>query len=663
MLRSSKCLPRLALFIVALSALGPLTSAQTPPQPTQPTQPTQTTQPTTAQKPTQSGVATLHSGTQLVIVDVVVTGKNQKPVHGLQASDFTVTEENAPQAVKHFEEHTALTPGDATKFSAMPKLPPGIFTNFTPDPVNGAVNLLLLDTLNTPLRDQLFVRQQLLAYLNSAPPGTRIAIFGLTSRLTILQGFSSDPEVLKAAASKKLGRTSPLLQDSVGGSGIQNSMADDLEDSGTDATTVANLRQFDAEQQSFQLQLRIKYTLDAMSQLARYLSSIPGRKNLIWFSGSFPISILPDITQTSGGANALPDPFAVVADYEKEFRDTVNLLARSQVAVYPIDARGLTNSPVFDASTTRNYGRSPNRMMQDQNKFFSDTAAEHATMSQMAEATGGRAFYNTNGLTQAVATAITDGSNFYTLTYTPANPVRDGRFRKIKVKLAQSGLTLSYRHGYYADDPVSSAIKKDQAQPAKVADAAVTSASPSPQQSARVAMMRGSPTPTEIVMKIAVYPVGAPAQTEDTPAPGNILSEKVHGPFRRYSVSYAINPSDITFLRGADGKIHANFELVIFVFNPDGVLLNRLTTNLRIASTLDEVRKNVAQGIQYQQEISAPAKGESFLRIVAHDLTRDRFGAVEVATSEVKNLQPPTAPAAAAPTAKPQDAPTPPAPK
>jgi hypothetical protein len=145
-------------------------------------------------------------------------------------------------------------------------------------------------------------------------------------------------------------------------------------------------------------------------------------------------------------------------------------------------------------------------------------------------------------------------------------------------------------------------------------------------------------------MKVAVFPVGPSTQVEDTPAPNNILSEKVHGPFRRYNVSYAIEPSDITFLRAPDGKIHAAFELVIFVFNPEGVLVNRLSTQLHIASPLEELKKNVANGIQYRQEISAPAKGEYFLRIVVHDLTHDRLGAVEVATSEVKNLQLPTAP-------------------
>jgi VWFA-related protein len=638
MLRSLKCLPGLTLsaFILSISASA---QAQQTGQSSTPSQ--------------QSGVATLHASTQLVVVDVVVTDKNRKPIHGLKASDFTLSEENAPQTIKHFEEHTALTTADATKFPALPKMPPGIFTNYTPEPVNGAVNVLLFDVLNTPVTSQMYVRQQLLAHLNSTAPGARIAIFGLTSHLTILQGFTTDPAVLKAIASKNFGKSSPLLQDAVGGGGIQNSQADTLEDMGeVPADIVANVRQFETETQSYQVQLRVKYTLDAMNQLARYLSSIPGRKNLIWFSGSFPISISPDLS--------IKDPFAVVANSEDEFRDTVNLFARSQVAVYPVDARGLVNSPVYDAATTRNYARNPSRMPQDLNKFTDDTAAEHNTMDQMAEGTGGHAFYNTNGLTQAVAAALDEGSNFYTLTYTPANPNRNGEFRKIKVQLARQGFNLAYRHGYYADDPDKGPPHlKSQPKQSAITDSAVTASAVSAQQSMRVAMMRGSPIPSDIVIKVGVYPTAKPAQVEDKPAAGNILAEKTRGPFHNYNISYAINPADITFLRTADGKIHADFELVVFVYDPEGILVNHLGTDLHIASSLDEIRKNVAHGIQYAQQISAPAKGEYFLRIAVHDLNRDHYGVVEVATSDVKNLAPviPPAPASSvAPAAAPSAA-------
>jgi VWFA-related protein len=102
------------------------------------------------QQPSNSGV-TLHSGTQLVIVDVVVTDSQQNPVHNLKASDFTLLEKNVPQQIKNFEEHQAVPPAEAAKLQPVPAMPAGIFTNYSPAPLNGTLNVLLLDTLNTPI--------------------------------------------------------------------------------------------------------------------------------------------------------------------------------------------------------------------------------------------------------------------------------------------------------------------------------------------------------------------------------------------------------------------------------------------------------------------------------------------------------------------------------
>jgi hypothetical protein len=393
------------------------------------------------------------------------------------------------------------------------------------------------------------------------------------------------------------------------------------------AQAVANVQQFEAETSSFQLQLRARYTLDALNQLARGLSGLPGRKNLIWFSGSFPINILPDTT-------GILRPFAVVGTSEDEFRETVDLLARSQVAVYPIDARGLFNSPVFKATTTRNYSGNPNRMNQDSSKFFTSTSQEHGTMLNMAAATGGHAFVDTNGLAQAVASAIEEGSNFYTLTYTPSNPAHDGEFRKIKVQLGQHGLNLSYRRGYYADDPDKQVSFSSTA----------VSADGSTQNALHIVMMRGAPTPTEIVMKVGVVPITPASQPDDKPAPGNVLSASTHGPYRHYRVNYVVEPSDIDFLRTPEGKVHADLEFVIFVFDSNGDLVNATSNPIHVNGTLDEVEKAVADGLFYHQVISAPAKGEFFLRIAVQDLNRNHLGAVEVAISAVQNVVPRTAP-------------------
>jgi VWFA-related protein len=413
--------------------------------------------PTPAPQPSQNPPAvasTIKANAQIVIVDVVVTDKNKNPVHNLKQSDFNVREGSTLQAITHFEEHIYPDP-KAPPVEHLPPLPPGVFTNFSPDPPGDAINIILLDTLNTPLLNQADVRSQLKDYLNTAKPGVRTAIFGLTSHLLLLQGFTSNPEILKSIVNKKPG-TSPLLDDPAGTGASETDLLNDITSNELIADRViANMHQMEAGTQAFQLQLRVGYTLEAMNLLARYLSALPGRKNLIWFSGSFPISVWPDPD--------LQQPLSTVANFDDELRETNRLFAAAQVAVYPVNARGLFNDPAFNASDSGSAARSgtdlsgsamvarrTRTMLKSQDNLFQQTGAENSTMIQMAEQTGGHAFMSTSNLTQAVATAVADGTNFYTLTYTPTDKAQDAKFRSIQVKLQQEGYNLAYRRGYYA---------------------------------------------------------------------------------------------------------------------------------------------------------------------------------------------------------------------
>jgi VWFA-related protein len=620
MSRSLTCLLAATLFVLTSASLSAQNQqpAQNPP----------------AQQPSNPGV-TLRAGTQLVIVDVVVTDNKQNPVHGLKASDFTLLEKNVPQQIKNFEEHKSLPPAEAAKLQSIPKLPPGIFTNFSPVPASGTLNVLLLDTLNTPLKDQAYVHEQLRKYLNNAPPGDRIAIFGLSSRLYLLQGFTSDPELLKAAINHKNLKGSPLLDDPVGDGANPDSMADTLSSSfGNDpamADVIANVQQFEAETQSFQLQLRARYTLDALNQLARGLSGIPGRKNLIWFSGSFPITILPD--------GDLQNPFAIVASAEDEFRETTNLLTASQVAVYPVDARGLMTAPMYNAANSgKKYASSPAAFSKDLQKFSQNTASEHSTMLEMAEETGGRAFINTNDLTHAVTQSIETGSNYYTLYYSPTDTNWNGNFRKIQVKLEQPALNLAYRRGYYADNPYAP-LKKG-------AVAATTPSTAPPLDVMRAAMMRGGPDPTQILMKVRVLP--ASTDTEATVAPHNLLNpqSKVKGPYRRYIVDYATVAQDILVTPQPDGTRLAHLQFLIYLYDQDGNLINLIDDKTQAKLDTAGYAYLLSHGIPWHQEISVPVKGPYYLRIGVHDLIGDRVGAVEIPVASVKNLAPPAPPAA-----------------
>ena len=412
--------------------------------------------------------------------------------------------------------------------TSAPKPDPGTFTNESLVPVGGALDILLFDKLNTPEEAQTQVRDQVLKYLKEAPAGRSMAIFTLTTKLRLLQGFTSDPEVLRALVEGKKGNASapPLMADAVGGDRLINPITGQPggNNPGTEilgelmakygATSILEgLKEFEANQQSVQLQARARYTLHALNLLARYLSNLPGRKNLIWFSGSFPISVLPD--------PRLGNPFVAMGDVEDEFRQTVDLLARSQVAVYPIDAQGLSEEPTMDAGNIGSgMSKGTGNFAKDHRNFVAQTAGEQTTMNQMARDTGGQAFVNTNGLEEAIEKAIDGGSHYYTIAYTPTNHDWTGTYRKIEVKVDRPKIALSYRRGYYADDP-GAPLKHKEQQAGKNA--------PPPYSALDNAMLWGAPDPTEIIFTAKVQL--SVANPEDSVAPRNHSAPKIAGHF------------------------------------------------------------------------------------------------------------------------------------
>jgi VWFA-related protein len=347
--------------------------------------------------PIQSGTV-FKTSSELVVLDVVVTDPHRDPIHHLAASDFTIFENSKPQTIKVFEEHAAdIKPQNAPV--PMPKLQPGKFTNFTPAPASGAINILLLDMLNTPLQAQSVIRSEALNFFKEMRPGTQMAIFALSTRLLLLQGFTSDASLLRAQLESTKGNPTPsrMLVDPM--SGEQPGVPDDLS-KGAPAdiasATAPFSQQSDAARRSALVQLRARITLDAMNQLARYLSNIPGRKNLIWFSSSFPIIILPDLSI------APIDPFEIEVSTQDILRKTSDIMALSRVAVYPVSP-GLAPMPMFSAEAVPISGSA---MATAERHLTEQKAAEAATMYQIAKATGGKAFVNTNGLKEAVDEAI-----------------------------------------------------------------------------------------------------------------------------------------------------------------------------------------------------------------------------------------------------------------
>jgi VWFA-related protein len=588
-------------------------------------------------------ITTIRTYTNLVVIDVVVTDSQGNPVRGLQRSDFTLTENNKLQMFRSFEEHTAA-PASNIQIKPVEKMPAGLFTNKSAAPANGPVNVLLLDYLNTPLKSQPYARKELMDYLNKAPKGTRIAIFALTNHLVLLQGFTSDMEVLRAALNSKKGapQASDIMTDAVNGGPIGTSTL--LDSMTNDAPAVEGMvtqqmvddvTRFQALDASFQQDMIARITLDAFDTLARYLIGIPGRKNVIWYSGAFPLDVLPNPNEQN--------PNDSVVRNDEAIRKTDNLLTRAQVAVYPVDARGvMTDSSIDVSNGTENISAGSGAAAADaQMGSLLSVAQEHETMEAMAEDTGGHAFYNTNGLTQAVQKAVENGSNYYTLTYSPTNTQWDERFRTVKVKVDQPNVKLAYRNGYYAVDP------NDRN---RVAVSGAATAANQPTTMA-TAMMHGGPDPAEIVFKVRIRPASMPPF--DTPLASNRSNPdpkvKVQGPFRAYGVDLVPDARAMSCRVEPSGNRHCSIEVWTFVYNSDGQRLISASNRLFTYMTPADYATLLTRGMAFHQEISVPVRGQYYVRTAVHDMISDRVGAVEVPIQSVAKLPPLQAEVAPAP--------------
>ncbi|MGA7754579.1 MAG: VWA domain-containing protein, partial [Candidatus Sulfotelmatobacter sp.] len=301
---------------------------------------------------------TFRSNVRVVLLDVVVTDNKDEPVTGLPKNDFEVLEDGKPQTMASFDEHAGVPDIPALALAA--KLPPNVFSNLPLVKAGDAANVLLLDSLNTPMSDQSYVHAAMIKYIKNIRPGTRLAIFTLGSRLRFVQGFTGDPAVLMAALNGKKTAGNPELSNLLQSSAEQDASRraiDQIKE--LQASTGANLQssidaltQFQAETTSSQTDVRVKTTLEALQQLSRYLVGIPGRKNVIWFSGSFPLNTL---SISSSGPNSvmptgLPDPSGVTREYQYDIAKAANMLAAAQIAIYPIGAEGVAVDPHYDLS-------------------------------------------------------------------------------------------------------------------------------------------------------------------------------------------------------------------------------------------------------------------------------------------------------------------------
>lgn len=530
------------------------------------------------QKP--SSELTIKTFVRRVIVDVVVTAPGGEPVRDLSAENFSIKEDGKPQQILSFDVHRSDSEADFVP-PKLPALPTNSFINIPSSPERGPLNVLFLDLLDTKTEDQSFARAQLSNFVSNKPDGARFAIFVLSDGLYLVQGFTDDRQQLLDVLSSRRSNHLPRIF----------LYADNF--------------------------LPYVSPLGGLTEIARFLSGLPGHKNIIWLAGSFPSFLLPGASPGISPMSFLgADPFTGGSRLIDDVQAATAALTRAQAAVYPVDARGVTGAWDPGQHTALN--------------------ASYLMEDSIAEATGGKAFYSTNDLKTALADATETGANYYTLSYSPTNREYDGKLRHIEVETSKHGYHLAYRRSYYADDPEAPVPRFGRMESELLSQSGVIQ----PEDSLYVNMQHGVPTAHQLIFAAQVHTSGAPVKaTSDQIAslaqqPAFFDAAKKNGvpkplakiSLQPYTVDYRVLARQLR-AEGAGGQ-PPTLELAVAAFDEDGAMLNAVVQKADTKPT-EERDPNHQTFFVVQERIDVPTTAV-WLRFGLRDNSSGRIGAMEI---------------------------------
>jgi VWFA-related protein len=382
--------------------------------------------------------APIRRSTRLVQVDIITRDKSG-PVANLTKDDFVVLDRGKARDISVFTAEAVAAKSVAASPGAAQPLPPNTFSDQPGHETNPSrsVTIVLLDNLNTLygsapqdmyestpnwIEDLALqrARTQLLEFIKTLDPQDRVAIYGLRDSLHVLCDFTSDRAQLLAIVSKY--DTSSKTNRAVVEPGFRTAP---LNVHAPDRHQVASENGATLRLAGIANEERAQITMAALASIAHHVANIPGRKNLVWLTAELPFS---------GTAMA-------------------RLLSPANIAVYPVDARGLLPRKVTPGALT---GTADADDVSGASGHYDNMPAQSSvpigipTMQKLAEETGGQAFVNTNDITGAIRKAVEDSAVTYTLGFYIDSDSVDGKFHELKVQVKRKGLTVRYPKGYFA---------------------------------------------------------------------------------------------------------------------------------------------------------------------------------------------------------------------
>ena len=401
----------------------------------------------------------------LVSVDVIVKDKKGKAVTDLKAEDFTVYENGVPQKIEFFE--STLSSSGNSAAPAKPGETTIVSTQPTGRPPNGLprnIVCLVLDGQSTELANLKRVREGIIKYIRERiTANDSVALFSISGGLQLLQPFTQDKAKLiaaveKASNSSTVSKTAELrdinaniatLRDKPSGPPMASVNSQSGGAAAGSAAAEAMIAQRVLEQY---LQLRSVLTLRqtrpvlaALAAICEGLRTIPGKKTLVMFSQGF---IAPEAL-------------------DWQVQSTIDIANRANVAIYIIDAVGLTGGTPQSGAIVPQSGLAAisatnsqeSRMRSAAGESIFDIARseglnrEQDSLYRISGDTGGQFIKNTNDISGGLNRIDAEIRSRYTLAYRSTDSNFDGAFRKVKIEVRRPDANVIGRNGYYAIPP------------------------------------------------------------------------------------------------------------------------------------------------------------------------------------------------------------------
>lgn len=390
-----------------------------------------------------NGLKTFNLGgvtSQLVVEDVLIKSKDGKPMPGLKASDFTITEDGKPQKIKVFEfqklEDEAAPQAEALKTrepepaksaapapAQPPVAKPVVATEISPEKPGDIkykdkrLLVMFFDMTSMPIQDQIRAQTAAQKFIRAQmTPSDLMAIMTFSNDVNVVEDFTDDRDQLqKDIRNLIIGE----------GQGLDETVSDD-----SASDTGAAFQQDDTEFNIFNTDRQ----LSALETAVKMLGSLNEKKALVYFASGM----------TRNGM-----------DNQAQLQATINAAIRSNVSFYPIDARGLVAQAPLGDATKGSPGGSGMYSGSSARAVTSNFQGQQETLYTLASDTGGKALLDNNDLSLGIVQAQKDISSYYIVGYYSKNEAQDGRFRRIKISVKDAALTsrvakLDYRQGYYA---------------------------------------------------------------------------------------------------------------------------------------------------------------------------------------------------------------------